>query len=72
MSHETETLEKFLSTLKVDQCKDIKYIGKKIGYFKCVCGQPITKAYIFYNKQNEKRCNVGKNCLHYIAMYLGW
>ena len=37
----------FLSTMKVDSIKDIRYRGKSYQEERCVCGQKIATAYIF-------------------------
>ena len=67
-----KTIEKFLDALKVDSTKDVKYVGKNFSYQHCICGQPIKKAYKFINTKNMISCMVGKDCLPYIASYLGW
>ena len=72
MNSKNETVSKFLSALKVDLIKDVKYVGKEIKNSKCVCGQPIQYCYYFKNIKNNLECTVGKNCLNYVANYLGW
>ena len=72
MSHYTETISKFLSALKVDTITTIKFQGRVIQKQTCICGQAIEHCYVFYNKANNKKCVVGKNCLRYIADYLNW
>jgi len=42
MNSRDETLEKFLSALKVDTIKEVKYINKDAFGGFCVCGQRIT------------------------------
>ena len=71
MNSKYETISKFLSELKVDTIKEIQYVGKYYSG-KCVCGQPILYGYKFKNNRNNRSCLVGKNCLPYIADYLGW
>lgn len=73
MNSAEETISKFLSTLNVDSYRNVKYIDKyKSVNCYCICGQKINTAYLFQNIQNNKKCYVGKNCLKYIAEYLGW
>ncbi len=72
MDHYTETISKFLSVLNVDSIKDVKYCKKFVCNARCVCGQVIKNGYLFRNKKNDIICVVGKNCLSYVACYLGW
>lgn len=72
MNHYYETVSKFLDAITVDITKDVEYRGKCFGNELCVCGQKITKGYVFKNIKNNKRCVVGKNCLRYVADYLSW
>lgn len=65
MNSYTETISKFLSTLKVDSVYDVRYVGKTFRG-KCVCGQPIQYGYKFINVRNGLECVVGKRCLKYI------
>ena len=69
MNSRNETIEKFLTALKVDSVKDIKYLGKNLNGT-CVCGQPIKHCYKFFNVKNKKECFVGKNCLKYVLEYI--
>lgn len=73
MNHYDETILKFSDELgKIDTTKDVYYHGKCFGSYYCVCGQKIKKGYMFRNNKNNKYCVVGKNCLKYVADYLGW
>lgn len=72
MSHYEETIGKFLDKLNVDCIREIRYCGKHYGNEHCVCGQRIRHCYVFTNKHNGKKCVVGKECLNYVAEYLGW
>ena len=73
MNSAEETISKFLSTLDVDSSRDVRYICKcQRSSCHCVCGQKIETAHLFQNKRNKKECYVGKNCIRFIAEYLGW
>ncbi len=69
MKSEDETIIKFLTALKADSVRDVKYIGKTLYGF-CVCGQPIDYCYKFMNIKNGTQCCVGKTCLKYIFDYI--
>ena len=69
MDTRTETIAKFLTALKVDSVKDVKYIGKTLNGI-CVCGQPIINCYKFINLRNHRQCVVGKKCLKYVLEYI--
>ena len=72
MNSYQETVSKFLSALEVDLIKDVKYVERTTQNGTCICGQPIKYCYRFKNIKNNLSCIVGKNCLQYIAKYLGW
>lgn len=72
MNNYGETVSKFLSSLHVDTVKEVRYVGKVIGDYYCVCGQPIKYGYTFTNTRNGRTCTIGKRCLSYVADYLGW
>ena len=65
-------LEKFLEEMKLDLSTDIRYNGIIYEDRKCICGQPIKKGFVLYNKKNNHICVVGSRCYGYIKDYLGW